>query len=569
MKKIENLELRKLFKLILAADRSFYSVVIIYGVAISILTLAVPISVQALLGTVVNLALLQPILILTGVLFVLLIFSGILNALQTYVIEIFERKFFARITREIVLRNIYAKFSLYEQVNRSELINRYFEIFNVQKSFAFLLTSTVSLFLQTFVGILIVSFYHPFLLLFNLLLLGAYYLMWKVWGARAIEYSLENSRAKYKMARWLEDIARCNSFFKSENNILYALEKSDNITNEYIATKENFFNVSFRQIIGYLFIYALASSALLGVGGNLVIDGQLTTGQLVAAELILSTILFSMSKFGDHLKIYYDLCASVEKLSAFFDLPTEDEKGRLDTKEDDYAINFDKVKYYYRGTEILFDFQIPQGSKLMIASEYAYLEKLFIHFLKNYRQPNLGSIYIGKDNIDDYNIRTLRQDVISIDTNLITEGTILNYLKIANKDVTNSEINEALRLVEIDYIINSLEDGINAKLAPSGYPLSENEVLKLKLAWAILAKPRVIIINSLFDTIAYHKRQRLIKKLCKLENITILYFTNRKDLGCFDGYLFLEKNKTSTFKTIEEFKKYEEKFNLIEDEQNL
>lgn len=563
-KKIENLELKKLFRLILEADSSFYSVVIIYGIAISILTLAVPISVQALLGTVINLALLQPILILTGVLFILLIFSGILNALQTYVIEIFERKFFARMTREIVLRNIYAKFSLYEKINRSEIINRYFEIFNVQKSFAFLLTSTVSLFLQTFVGILIVSFYHPFLLIFNVLLLTSYYLIWRIWGNYAIEYSLQNSSAKYKMARWLEDIARCNSFYKSENNILYALEKSDDITNEYIATKENYFNVNFKQIIAFLFIYALASSALLGVGGSLVINGQLTTGQLVAAELILSTILFSMSKLGSHLTRYYDLCASVEKLSVFFEIPTEEEKGKLETKNDEYDIIFDDVKYNYRDKIVNFDFKISQGSKIMISSEYAYLEKLFIHFLKNYRQPNLGNVYLGKNSISDYDIRILRQEIISIDTNLITEGTILNYLNIANPSSTNSQINEVLRLVEIDEIINSLDNGINTELSPSGYPLSENEVLKLKLAWALLAKPKAIIINSLFDTIAYHKRQRLIEKLCKIPGLTLLYFTNRKDAPYFDEYVFLENDRTSIFKTIDDFRNYEEKFNLKE-----
>ena len=83
------------------------------------------------------------------------------------------------------------------------------------------------------------------------------------------------------------------------------------------------FRILMRQILFALGLQAVAATALLGLGGWLVIRGELTLGQLVAAELIVAAIVGSFAKLGKHLENFYDLLASVEKLGHLFDLPTE------------------------------------------------------------------------------------------------------------------------------------------------------------------------------------------------------------------------------------------------------
>jgi ABC-type bacteriocin/lantibiotic exporter with double-glycine peptidase domain len=80
-------------KLILNPEYPFYISSIIYGIGVSVLTLAIPISVQSLVNTVAFGVLTQPLVVLSIVLLLLLLFSGVLNALQVYVIELFQRRF--------------------------------------------------------------------------------------------------------------------------------------------------------------------------------------------------------------------------------------------------------------------------------------------------------------------------------------------------------------------------------------------------------------------------------------------------------------------------------------------
>ncbi len=81
---------------ILAPDRAFMTLVLIYGAAIGLLSLATPISVQMLINSVANTALPAPLFTLAAVLLCLLLLWALLGALRTYVMEIFRRRFFAR-----------------------------------------------------------------------------------------------------------------------------------------------------------------------------------------------------------------------------------------------------------------------------------------------------------------------------------------------------------------------------------------------------------------------------------------------------------------------------------------
>ena len=160
-----------LFALILKPERSFYYMAMIYGVGISLLSLATPISVQMLINTVANTGLTTPLFVLAGTLFVLLLVSGLLNALRIHLMEIFGRRFYARMVSEIALRTIYAQNPFFTDDGRSPLFNRYFDIIIVQKRLPLLLVGGFTLMLQAAVGFILVSLYHPLFLIFNIVVI--------------------------------------------------------------------------------------------------------------------------------------------------------------------------------------------------------------------------------------------------------------------------------------------------------------------------------------------------------------------------------------------------------------
>jgi putative ABC transport system ATP-binding protein len=307
-------------KLILNPEYPFYISSIIYGIGVSVLTLAIPISVQSLVNTVAFGVLTQPLVVLSIVLLLLLLFSGVLNALQVYVIELFQRRFFARTTLEVTQKLLKSSHEFVYQQNAVEFTNRFFDVMTVQKSFTTLITGGVAVILQTLVGLILLAFYHPYFLVFDILLIISLYYIWALFWRDALGTAVVESKAKYKVASWLEEVARENLFFKSNSRMEYALKVSDKNVIHYLDSRSKHFKTVFYQTILLLGTYALMSSLILGLGGYLVIEGQLTLGQLVAAELVVTVILASFSKAGKFLESFYDLFAAIDKLSQFYDL---------------------------------------------------------------------------------------------------------------------------------------------------------------------------------------------------------------------------------------------------------
>lgn len=297
---------------ILKPEKKFYQATIIYTVALSMLTLAVPLSVQSLINSVANTALPQAVLSVTIILFGLMAFYATLTMLQYYAMELFERRFFTRVTAELVE----ARLQDPEDPNETPF-NRFFEVMHVQKSVPSLMIGGFSLFLQTIVGLIVVSFYHPFLLVFTLLLVLGCLISWRIWHRQSQESAMALSAQKYEVADWLEHIEHAPSAAKR----IQEAARCEQLNGAYLDARKRFFRYSFRKNIMFMAIYVVASVSLLGLGGLLVIQGQLSLGQLVAAELILSAILAGLSKCGYYLTLYYELCAAASKLDNLLHRP--------------------------------------------------------------------------------------------------------------------------------------------------------------------------------------------------------------------------------------------------------
>ena len=195
---------------ILAPERSFYWLAIVYGIGISLLSLATPVSVQVLINSVINTGLTTPLIIISISLFVLLLFYGILNALRIHLVDVFGRRFYARLVSEISLRTIYAENPYFEDSGRTSLFNRYFDIIIVTKVVPYLLVGGFTILSQAIVGFLLVSFYHPYFLAFNLFIIFLLIMVWIIWGRRAMHSAVELSHSKHATAAWLENLGDSN-----------------------------------------------------------------------------------------------------------------------------------------------------------------------------------------------------------------------------------------------------------------------------------------------------------------------------------------------------------------------
>ncbi|MDG1851465.1 MAG: ABC transporter transmembrane domain-containing protein [Gammaproteobacteria bacterium] len=314
-------EFRAMFFRLLGPEQRFYKLVVIYSLALSLLTLAIPISVQTLIDTIANIGLVRAIVVISLLLFGLLLFSGILYAFRAYIMELFNRRIFIRIASEMALGAVAAQESGTDERKRLALFNRFFDIMTLKKNVPNIITNGFSLILQAIIGFIVVSLYHLYFFLFAMVLVFLLLIVWKMWGWKAIQTGFLLSEAKYETADWLQTLSISLRDFKATGNIEYILEEFNDVVNHHVDEQEKHFAYTYKQLLSFLFINALASAAFLGMGGWLVIQGELTLGQLVAAELIMMAIFAGLPQLAGYLGYFYDICAAVEEISRFEQLP--------------------------------------------------------------------------------------------------------------------------------------------------------------------------------------------------------------------------------------------------------
>lgn len=529
---------KRLVRQLIYPERSYIKIVIAYGLAISLLTLAVPIAVQTLINTVVNIASTAAVITLSILLFATLALSGLFSAMRVYVMEKFERHIYARLTAEISYRTLMTRHDYFEGRRNIDVTSRYFDINTFQKNLPPLVIDGFALALQMLVGFTLVSFYHPVFFAFSMCLILIIYVIWKLWGNRAIQTAVALSHAKYKTAKWLADATVANNFFKSSQHIDFAREHTDQVTANYINKHKKHFHFTFIQTICLLLLYALSSSILLGLGGSLVIQGELSIGQLVAAELILTAIFFGISQASTYLKLYYEICGAADELGMIFKLPLESQGGEL-AAPDGSDIHFHNVKLTHYDKTHKLDFYLANGCKVFALTQQAWLQRSVIHTLKHNESTEFGWVRLGGADLADFAMHQLRQAVTVIDRSLIMECSILQFLQMSAPESTTAEIRDTLALVGLADAVNELPENLNTQLSVLGAPLQPHEFLLLKLAAAMLSKTKLVIITQYFDNTPKAELIRLLKML-QSQPFSVLYFTNHPDIAVFDYCLCLD-----------------------------
>lgn len=526
---------------IIGPDSAYLRLAAVYGVAIGLLSLATPISVQLLINSVAYTAMPAPLWTLAGLLFTLLFMVAFLSSLRIYVMAMFERRLFARVVAEITIRAVHARDPFFGDARRADLFNRFFDLIVVQKSVPSLLIGGFTIVLQSAVGLVVTSFYHPFFLAFNVVLLLALLVIWLMWSRGSMTAAVALSHAKHDTARWLESVGGSNGFYKSSRHVGFAMDRSEAATANYVSKHRHYFRYTFAQTVAFFMLYASASAALLALGGNLILAGELTIGQLVGAELILSGVFYGVSQLGWYIETFYDLVASCEELSLLFSI--QQEKLPLVSTQGprDGAVTLRDVQL----GGVHMNFALQSGERLVTVPEPG-VDRTLSLLLKRHLAPEHGLMTIGGSDLGGLNMYLLRSEIIVLDRPTIVEVTIREYLTLASPDATALSILDAIEAVGLSERMAMLPDGLDTPLASSGWPLTVGEVMELKLANALLAQPKVLVLSPVFDVMPPAHLARVLDRL-KAAGTTVLLCTARPGTIELDGWLWLGREEQRRF----------------------
>lgn len=496
--------LQRLYNL-LKLDKKDVTQLIFYAIIAGLVSLSLPLGIQAIInfiqsGRVSASWIVLIILVVFGVALV-----GLLSLMQLRITENLQQKIFVRSSFEFAARLPKIKFEELYYNYPPELANRFFDTLTVKKGTSKLLLDFSAALLQIVFGIILLSLYHPFFIIFGVLLVFLLYFIFKFSYNSGLKTSLKESKYKYKVASWLQEIARNNYSFRNELNFTFALEKNDELVATYIDHREKHFNIIKRQFTQLIFFKIIITAGLLSVGGYLVLSQEMNIGQFVAAEIIILLVINSVEKIIIGLETFYDVLTSVEKIGQVTDMNLEEESinpvpncfTEITLETENLCFKFPDSDRTILNTITV---KIEQGEKISLDGENASGKTTLIRVLSGLMQPTSGALFINDDTFQKIDLKQYRSQIGSIiKGEALFEGTILENIAFNDKTITQEDLKWAIDAVQLTTLIKTFPNGLNTKVFPEGRQLSSSNAQKILLARSIIHKPKILFYEDPTD----------------------------------------------------------------------
>lgn len=504
--------------------------IVLFTAIVGLLALASPIAVEALVNSVAFGGLIQPVVVLTLILLACLAFAAGLTAFEYYLTELIQRRLFLRAAAKATLALTRGVPAHEPQMNPTVMVNRFLEIVQIQKITAALLLDGISIVLTTLIGMLVLAFYHPILLAFDIGLIVAILLLIFPMSRRGVTTAIDESLAKHALVRWLEQISLSGLRFHSARGVQLGSDVAAALTAHYLEARTDHFRIVFRQLTLGLAIQVLSLVLLLGLGGWLVISGQMTLGQLVAAELIIALVTGQLAKVGKYLESFYDLMASVDKLDSLLDRELERTDGevpdanpagaRLDLRE--MSFRFDADHAVFRDLNV----DVEPGKSLAVLGEEGSGKTLLAEILVGRRLPTAGVVEIDGVDLRQWNLAALRDRAVYVgEESGLLEATLFENVRQGRDAVDSDAVRAALATVELLPDLTLLQEGLETRIEAAGGPLSQGQARRLRLAAALAGKPSLLIIDGVLDACDDERRRRIWRAIRRDYPSTTLLLT--------------------------------------------
>ncbi|GGK21842.1 ABC transporter ATP-binding protein [Yeosuana aromativorans] len=519
-----------------------------YAIFSGIVALSLPLGIQAIINLIQGAEISTSWIVLVILVTLGVAFSGALQLMQLRIIETIQQRIFLRSSFELSYRFPKIKMSALSNYYPPELANRFFDTLTIQKGLSKILIDVPTAVIQILFALILLSFYHPFFISFGILLLVFIVIVFKYTAEKGLETSLEESKHKYKVAHWIQEIARAMVSFKLSGNTSLAINKNDALVNEYITARESHFKILMLQFIQMISFKVIVTASLLLIGGALVLNQEMNIGQFVAAEIIILLVIASVEKLILGLEPFYDVLTSIEKLGQIVDKDLEKQKGNKPKILDDINIELENVHYSVPNREkpILtnISFSINSKSRILVQGENGSGKSSLLRLISAVIEPTSGNIYINNQSLKSINPNYYRSLLgLSLTEETPFEGTIRENLTFGNTEITDEAIFKVLQVVGLMSFVKEQPDGLETILYPDGKQISYTVSKKIVLARAILKQPKVLIFEDALLRFNQEEKNSIINYLTHKDRPWALIVAGSNEAW---------KNKCTEFLTLHE-----------------
>lgn len=518
-----------------------------YAILKGLIQLSLPLGVQTIIGFVLGASMRASLAVLITLVVAGVLAAGLMKVNQMKIIEKIQQKIFVRYSFAFAEHIPKLDLKKADSYYLPELVNRFFDIPILQKSLSKILLDIPAASIQILFGLMLLSFYHPAFILFGFILVILLWLILRYTGNRGLQTSIEESNYKYKVAAWLEEMARVVKSMKLARSTGLHLQKADEQVTGYLDARNRHFRILLLQYNVLVIFKTLITGAMLIVGTMLLVNQQLNIGQFIAAEIIILLVLNSVEKLIMTLGSVYDTLTSVEKISNLTDKPVE-ENGNIELTENSKGLSLEmrNLQFSYdEETDILRDIslQVNAGEKVCIQGNDSSGKSTLLRVMAGAYQGFKGSFLLDGLPVGNYNLSSLRsQTGVLLNQQDIFYGSLRDNILLGNTSISMETVIEYAAKTGLNDFINTLKYGYDTILDPTGKRLPQNVKHKILLVRALAGNPRLLLLEEPWMNFEKDHRRQLMQLLLKLKNTTLVVVTNDEEFAGFcDKRITIEK----------------------------
>lgn len=512
----------KRFLRLLEPDRREIGYIYLYAVLIGIISLAGPLGVQAIINLIAGGEFNVSLVVLALIVMLAAAFVGVLKIMQTVVAETLQRRLFTRAALEFAYRLPRIRIDALRDSYPPELVNRFFDTVNVQKGLPKILLDFSAAVMQILFGIILVTFYNTFFGILGVAFVAGVVVLLSTVASRSLKTSLLESKYKYRVAGWLEDMARANNTFKLAGGATLGLRRTDELVTGYLDNRSSHFSYLLWHYGGFIVLQALATLAFLLLGGYLVIENEINIGQFVAAELVILAIVSNAEKIIYTFETVYDTLTGVEKIATVTDLPLED-GGSMDFAAVDTGtgirVEANKLSFEYGeggGNRALdgIDLDIAPRERYCVAGFNRAGRTTLMQLLAGMRLDFHGQLLYNDTPIKNFALDTLRQ-VIGDYTSQeeIINANVVDNICLGHRDVQFADIQWAVELAGLKDWVAERPEGYETVLVAEGLDIPRSVRVRLLIARALVRRPRLLVVGGLLEELEPSLRKFIVDNL--------------------------------------------------------
>lgn len=524
---------KKLFKYI-TKEKKDVTNIYFYAILNGLVSLSIPLGIQSIISFIMGATMVTSIylLIFFVVLGTFLVGHFRLKVLQ--IIEKIQQKIFVEFSMAFAEKLPKVNLSSTRKYYLPELVNRFFDVQNLQKGISKILLEIPTALIQIAFGILLLSFYHPWFLAFGALVIVLVVIIFIYSMESGIKSSIEESDKKYDTAAWIEDIAASVKTFKMHSGNGTHLEGTDERVSEYLDHRTSHFKIlvfQYKTIIGFKVIITFA---ILAIGTYLMINQQLNIGAFIAAEIVVLTLMSAVEKLIVSLESYYDLIASYAKLTKVTELKEEAEGDiELSQKDKGIEIEFREVDFGFSDTPTILsnvNFKLKENSVTVVTGKMGTGKSLLLNMLAGFYEPSSGTILFDKIPLKNLDKTHFRNSIgLYLENMKVIQGSVLENILLGNSSSNTENILHLSDKIGIDSISSAFSQGFSTEISETDSELTFSSKKKILMLRSLLGEKRLLLLENPLAGMSEQFQKKMLQYLEELKQHTTIVIVSPEE----------------------------------------